>query len=56
MQWRCPSSIYEKSSSGIINIHLEKWDRCAKSGIEMMIVGLKVGLKREEWDCVRIVG
>jgi hypothetical protein len=45
-------SIYKKSSSGIVNIRLKEWDLCAKSGIEMRIVGLK----REEWDHVQIVG
>ena len=44
--------IYKKSSSGIINVHSKEWDRKDDSGIEKG----KVGLKREEWDCVWIVG
>ena len=43
--------IYKKSGGILINMHMKEWDWCAKSGIEMMIVGLK----REEWDSVWIV-
>jgi len=45
-------SLYKKSSSGIINIHPKEWDQNDDSGIEKG----KVGLKREERDCVGIVG
>ena len=47
-----PQGLQRFADINNVNNVTKEWDLCTKSGIEMIIVGLK----RDEWDCVRIVG